>query len=798
MINQWMIPVLQGLSIICALLFAGAAFYCVRSCFALCPYDRKYPAFADLLPYLCYEGDGVILLKNGFRMSVYELSGIDDASMTPAQINHVCELIKRFLMSADGRFTLHFDLLRSRDLPMSSGIYHGDQNAALLNESHQRLLVNTPFFKNKLYLSVSCKRDLTGDLHSGHNSFVKERDAMCTLLDTVLSPNLLITKDGCRFDPLLTYLKSAIFCKIQDVASAQSQYAPLDAVLGSYEFNTGFIPKLNGRMYAVVALDAYPADSVPGMMLDLSALPFEYRFCTRFKCFDTTKSAVFLRHRRRLFEQRLHGFFNQIFNIKSNRNDKDALKQIDDIEEGLGKLNSKDENFGSISQVCIIPGDDLPSLKKKCLKCINAIEDAGFTARIETINAVEAYLGSLPGECECNLRRPLINISAVPNLIPLYLKWQGENISPCKTYIPQEPLLQAEGAEGGIFRLNLHSGDLGNTLVSGPPGSGKSVLLNAIIHSLLRYKNMKIWAFERGHSLYALCRKLNGEHVLLDGSVRFCPLEELKSLDDFARARSFIRILANGGARMNADAETALNTALHMLCSEKQACSLSDLYLLCSGNEDLKLALKPYLLENGNGILDGTFNPGFKSNLNVFECASLLDRPDDCTPVLIHLLSKIRRECESNSQPKALILDEAWLMLKNGIFLTELISWLKTLRKHNTLVIIATQSLLDLSSSNQMGGFLDCIKTRIYLPNPDACQQSLMKLYTECGLNETQIKAVAAGIGKKEAFLQKDGHFCKFSLLLSDDEKEIFTLAGSKALEHSFANDDPIKGDLAS
>ena len=80
--------------------------------------------------------------------------------------------------------------------------------------------------------------------------------------------------------------------------------------------------------------------------------------------------------------------------------------------------------------------------------------------------------------------------------------------------------------------------------------------------------------------------------------------------------------------------------------------------------------------------------------MNVFECASLLDRPDDCTPVLIHLLSKIRRECESNSQPKALILDEAWLMLKNGIFLTELISWLKTLRKHNTLVIIATQSLI--------------------------------------------------------------------------------------------------------
>jgi type IV secretion system protein VirB4 len=47
------------------------------------------------------------------------------------------------------------------------------------------------------------------------------------------------------------------------------------------------------------------------------------------------------------------------------------------------------------------------------------IQREGFATRVETINTMEAWLGTLPGHLRPNVRRPLIHTLNLADLLPL-------------------------------------------------------------------------------------------------------------------------------------------------------------------------------------------------------------------------------------------------------------------------------------------------------------------------------------------------------------------------------------------
>jgi len=152
---------------------------------------------------------------------------------------------------------------------------------------------------------------------------------------------------------------------------------------------------------------------------------------------------------------------------------------------------------------------DAAVAEEKRLSVERAIQNRGFVAISESFNAVEATLGSLPGHVYANVRQSPISTQNLAHLMPVSAVWAG----PARNdHLGGPPLMMTRTDGATPFRLNLHVGDVGHTLIVGPTGSGKSVLLATLILQFLRYPGARVFAFDKGRSVRATVLGLGGQH----------------------------------------------------------------------------------------------------------------------------------------------------------------------------------------------------------------------------------------------------------------------------------------------
>ena len=119
-------------------------------------------------------------------------------------------------------------------------------------------------------------------------------------------------------------------------------------------------------------------------------------------------------------------------------------------------------------------------------------------------------------------------------------------------------------------------------------------------------------------------------------------------------------------------------------------------------------------------------------------------------PVLTYLFHAIDRRLDG--RPTLIVLDEAWVMLANGAFGAKIEEWLRTLRKKNAAVVLATQSLTEVANSPVRDVILESCPTKILLPNPEALNPATGELYRKLGLSNRQIEIVASAVPKRHYY----------------------------------------------
>ncbi len=279
-------------------------------------------------------------------------------------------------------------------------------------------------------------------------------------------------------------------------------------------------------------------------------MPLTYRWSSRFIFLDAEEARAKLERTRKKWQQKVRPFLDQIFQTGSRSLDQDAMTMVTETEDAIAEASSQLVAYGYYTPVIVVFDTDRSRLQEKCEAVRRLVQAEGFGARIENLNATDAFIGSLPGVSYANIREPLINTRNLADLMPLNSVWSGSPVAPCPYYPPvSAPLMQV--ASGSTpFRLNLHVDDVGHTLIFGPTGSGKSTLLALIAAQFRRYHGGQVFAFDKGRSMLPLTLAVKGQHYDIGGgdndgsSLSFCPLSNLSTDVDRAGHRNGSRLLS--------------------------------------------------------------------------------------------------------------------------------------------------------------------------------------------------------------------------------------------------------------
>ena len=754
---------------------------------ALSRFRATGPSFADLVPYAGLVDNGVLLLKDGSLMSAWYFAGPDSESATDYERNELSRQINAILARLGSGWMIQVEAVRipTADYPSEDRSAFPDAvSRAIDAERRVHFEREKGHFESRHAIVLSYRPPEAKKTALSKYVYSDEASRKKTYADTVLlffknairefeqyfantvSIRRMLARDvaerggerAARYDELLQFVR---FCITGESHPVRLPDVPmyLDWV-ATAELQHGLTPKIEDRFLGVVAIDGLPAESWPGILNSLDLMPLSYRWSSRFIFLDAEEARQKLERTRKKWQQKVRPFFDQLFQTQSRSVDQDAMTMVAETEDAIAQASSQLVAYGYYTPVIVMFDSNREALQEKAEGVRRLIQAEGFGARIETLNATDAFLGSLPGNWFSNIREPLINTSNLADLIPLNSVWSGTPIAPCPFYPANSPPLMQVASGSTPFRLNLHVDDVGHTLIFGPTGSGKSTLLALIAAQFRRYERSQIFAFDKGSSLLPLTLAAAGDHYEIGGEAEeiegrqlaFCPLSDLATEADRAWASEWVETLvALQGVTITPDHRNAISRQIALMATAPGR-SLSD---FVSGVQmrEIKEALHHYTVDGPMGqLLDAEQDGLSLGAFQTFEIEHLMNMGErNLVPVLTYLFRRIEKRLDG--APSVIILDEAWLMLGHPVFRSKIREWLKVLRKANCAVVLATQSISDADRSGIIDVLKESCPTKICLPNGAAREPGTREFYERIGFNERQIEIVSAAIPKREYYV---------------------------------------------
>jgi len=711
--------------------------------FNIAEYRRRGRRLSDYLPWAGLVHPRVVLNKDGSFTTVARFRGPDTDSSTDHELIAVRARTNNALRRLGSRWCLHVEACRrpSQAYPPSS--FPDPATAAIDRERREAFEAEGTHFESHHYLAftylppeerAAAGRNLFVETASGGSrgadyrreleQFRRQSGQIVDLLATYV-PEIAWLESG----DLLTYLHDCVSTRRVSVAVPPVPFY-LDEFVTDDDLAGGFEPRLGSHHLRTVSVRAYPQRTVPGLLDALNRLPVAYRWVVRWLPMDKAEAE---RHigtvRRQWFAKRktLAMLVREaITKEPSTLEDSDSVSKAEDADEALQYLGAELCSYGHLTLTVTVADPDPHRADEQAAAVQQVVDSVGLVSKVETVNAVEAWLGSLPGHAYADVRRPVIGSLNLCDLIPLATAWSGP---PRCDHLNGPAVLQARTQGASPFRLVLHQGDVGHTMVCGPTGAGKSTLLNLLAAQWRRYPDAQVYFFDKGGSCKVLTYAVGGDYYDLgadDGGLSFQPLGRVDSEVEREWAQGWLLdVLQREGVALTPQLKEEVWRTLELLGTGYDAGdrTISSFVNLVQ-SQPAKEALRRYTFAGPYGRLLDAGRDNLDAGMwQAFETEQLMRQPAAIVPVLTYLFHRLEDRFAAEGtggRPTLLVLDEAWVFLADGLFAAKINEWLKVLRKRNVAVVFATQSLADVQASPIAPALIENCPTRLFLPNPPA------------------------------------------------------------------------------
>ena len=738
---------------------------------------------ADALPYEELYADGTILTKDWGLMKCWHVD-YPDTSMSLAAADDVSERIARAFHNHPYEMkeckTAYWFIMERVPMNISanavaSGLenmkqvdYEIEQHRMDMFRDMSKNNMNKNFVCCKVQVSVD-STGITAKTLDRANSLFRQFEAALSSVNARPEPLTCTAEDPDR--NIMTFLKYITGTDDAPFKCPPNGMKNVSDFLSTKTMQKGK-PMIFGDKYVqALTIDAFPSETYANILILLQALPFCFRWSTRWIPRNNWDSQEMAKKMRREFRSGVKSWRTVMYEnstgLQSDATEAQAVTDVAEMEAVLNDL-THGETIGEMTSMVILIADSIEEINAQTQQVKRVMLNAGFDVIDEDrYSNFAAWRSSLPGDSIANRRKPFVTATNISHIIPFTDMYHG---SPVNYYLKRLtgcgwPHVIGKLRTNELYYLNLNGpkDDVGHFFVIGSTGGGKSVLLGFLATQWMRYPNSRVIYFDKDMSFANICRRSGGAIYVPsaeDSDLSFMPLSRIREKPAQAVGWLEIAVQAANVELTPQISKDLMSVAKSWDLSEPTLERFTARLRGYNPESEAIPVLERILDDNELSKLFGgekdEFNKDSFRRETMIEMGPLMNLGDQAVlPALQFMFDRMDELFDFDPQPTLLILDEAWKFLSHPVFRKKIKDWLKTLRKKRVFVGFAMQNIGDIDDAEE---FLTSCHTRIFLPNHElrgAGSESIKELYRKIGLADNELEVIGYAERKAEYYISQ-------------------------------------------